>query len=76
MPSFQTKPLMVPPISGDNFGIIPRYCMVGFGKHVPTKRNFLFCKEKLLFDALLNACQVDAWSARCTRDHSPLHGIE
>ena len=27
-----------------------------------TKLNFLFCKRKLLFDALSNVYQTDVWS--------------
>ena len=29
VPSFQTKALMVPPVAGNNLGIIPPDCMVG-----------------------------------------------
>ena len=70
MPSLQTKALVVTPISGDNFRIIPPNCMVGTGMCAPIKQNFPFCKRKLLFDALLNVYQTDVWSVPCIRGHS------
>ena len=35
-----------------------------------TKLNFLYCKRRPHFDALLNVYQTDVWSVRYTRDHS------
>ena len=29
---------MLPPVGGNNFGIILPNCMVGFGKHVPAAK--------------------------------------
>ena len=71
MPSLQTKALVVTPISGDNFRIIPPNCMVGWlGKYAPIKLNFPFCKEKPLFGAILTVYQTGVWSVRCIRCHS------
>ena len=63
MPSFQTKALVVTPISGDNFRIIPPSCMV-------SQACVLLCKRKPLFDALLKVYKTDVWSVRCIRYHS------
>ena len=48
---------MVPPIGGNNFGIIPPNCRVWFGKYL----SFLFHEERLLFETPLDAYQTDFW---------------
>ena len=46
---------MVPPVGGNNFGIIPLNGMVGLASMYGQSRvYFSFCKERLLFGASLN----------------------
>ena len=61
MPGFQTKALVVTPISGDNFRIIPPIVWL-FRYVCSNKAEFLFCKRKLL-DVLSNVYQADVWSS-------------
>ena len=64
MPSFQTKALVVTPISGDNFRIIPPN-ILWLVRHVCfDKVEFSFLQKKPLFDALSNVYQTDVWSVR------------
>ena len=43
VPIFQAKTSMLPPVGGNNFGIILPNCMVDFSKHVPAaKLSFSF----------------------------------
>ena len=58
MASFQTKALMVPPVGGNNFGIISPSCMVGW----------------TAFHAPLNAYQTSVWFVRELRVRSLCKG--
>ena len=70
MPSFQTKALLVTPISGDNLRLIRPNC-IGLVSHVCSdKAEFSFLQKKTAFDALSNVYQTDVWSVRYTRYHS------
>ena len=64
LPSFQTKVLMVPPVGGNNFGIIPPNCIDGLASMLRQCGVFLFFfyKERLLFGAPLNVFAILARS--------------
>ena len=57
MPSFQTKALVVTPISGDNFRLIPPNCMLI--RHVcSSKAEFSFLQKKTSFLMLFQTCTI------------------
>ena len=69
MPSFQTKALVVMPISGDYF-LEVSHPIVWLLGHVCSDKAEFSCKRKPLFDAFSNVHQTDVWSVRCIRRHS------
>ena len=48
MPGLQTKTLVVTPISGDNFTLIPPNCMAGWYV-CPDKAEFSFLQKNTAF---------------------------
>ena len=75
MPKFQTKALAVPPVGGNNFGVIPLNCMVGLASGMfQQKLSFLFYKERLLSGDPLNAYHTKVCFVRYIRVHSLCKG--
>ena len=54
MPRFKTKALILPPVGGSNFEIIPPSCMICLASiHIPTKLTFLFLQINTAFLVLI-----------------------